>query len=133
MKKLKFFVLACAALVALASGAFAGVITFVDATDGASGNTTLADGSLWTSNTATTTDNIWRNRSPFGNGMPAATAFIYESNGAGTGVNEDCPRLKTSVTGLADGTYYVFAYFWAGNSPPTATNQFWLLRRFNEC
>lgn len=130
MKNMKFFVLAFAAMIVLTGTTFA-AITFVDATDGPTGNTTLAAGGVWSSvNPGVASDNLWRARPGFGNGMPSTSAVIFESSGQsanGTAL-EDCPRLKTTVTGLADGTYDVYAYFWTGNNPVTATNQFWLLR-----
>jgi subtilisin family serine protease len=87
-------------------------ITYVDATDGEAGNTSLATGEVFTSVDVGTSgsgaDGLWRWRE-FAN-----SATIFESGGdwAGDGNTEDCPRLVTLVE-VPEGDYNVYAYFWA--------------------
>jgi len=101
--------------------ASAAPITYVDATDGAAGNTSLAAGGVWTAAVdpaANGTDNLWRKRS-FGNG-----ASIFEASGQGT-PTDDAQRLVTKISGLTAGdTYKLYAFFWS----PNDINQQWLLR-----
>src|SRR6185503_5712914 len=64
------YFLTAAAVCALAWSASAQSITYVDATDGASGNTRLTNGATWspqTANQGTTGDGLWARRA-FGNG-----------------------------------------------------------------
>jgi hypothetical protein len=91
-------------------------ITYVDATAGAGGNTTLAAGGEFNPTTdASGTDGLWRART-LGN-----NASIFESGGdissAGSAVdgnNEDVARLATTITGLNPGGHYLlYAYFWS--------------------
>lgn len=95
-----------------------GPITYVDATSGSAGNTTQWGGSAWLTfnppkNQTSTADNQWEEEETgfggFGNGP---TSNWFESNREGT---ENCPQLRTRVTGLADQTYAVYAYFWVAN------------------
>lgn len=99
----------------------AAAITYVDATDGPAGNTSLAAGGAWTAAVdpdATGNDNLWRKRS-FGNG-----GTIFEASGQGT-PDENAQRLVTKISGLAPGdTYSLYAFFWS----PNDVNQQWLLR-----
>jgi hypothetical protein len=92
-----------------------GQVTYIDAN---SSNTTNADGSQFSptgpSGSAGTADSKWHQYTGYGNNGSCYTA--------GDGGTENAPAIKTSVTGLADGTYDVFAYFW---SDP---NQNWGLR-----
>ncbi len=78
------------------------VMTYLDATDGAGGNTTLSAGGTFTP----TTNPDWQIRTVFGNG-----GEIYQ------GGSEDpasAPELRTTITGLTPGQdYEVFANFWA--------------------
>jgi hypothetical protein len=71
-------------------------------------NTTLADGSALAATGPASgrgaKDNTWHERTGFGNG-----GSLFTSNEYG---EEDAPTLKTTLTGVADGTYDVFAYFW---------------------
>jgi hypothetical protein len=80
-------------------------VSFVDA--GLS-NTTKSDGSPFTptgpSGSPGAADNQWHQYSRFGN---SGSCFA-----AGESGTENAPALKTTITGLADGTYDVFAYFW---------------------
>ena len=112
---------AVAVLATSISAAIAAPITYVDATDGAAGNTALAAGGVWTAAVdpaATGTDNLWRKRS-FGNG-----ASVFETSGQGT-PTDDAQRLVTTVSGLTSGqSYKLYAYFWS----PNDVNQQWLLR-----
>ncbi len=121
MKKqgaLRTIFLTAVALAGVASRSLA-QITYVDATDGAGGNTSLAAGGVFTATTTGTTTN-WFKRSGAGtyNGNT-----IFETNGPSSGV-QDGPRLVTTVTGLPAGTYNVFAYFWSKNNG----TEDWLLR-----
>jgi hypothetical protein len=95
-------------------------ITYVDATTGVGGNTTLADGSAYTPplNGTTGADNQWEQRTTFGSG-----GNIYESGGEN--VTEDAPELRTKISGLTAGTEYtVYVYFW----DPGSTVEDWNLR-----
>jgi hypothetical protein len=80
--------------------------TYLDA-DGS--NTTLADGSplatTGPSDSDGTADGIWHEHTGYGNGGSVLLS--------GATATEDAPGLKTSITGLADGTYDVFVFFWA--------------------
>jgi hypothetical protein len=94
-----------------------GTVTYHDAV---TANTTLADGSpLATTGPETGTgpaaDGQWHlSADRGGNGGAALCANFASSELAPT---ENAPALKTTLTGLAAGTYDVFAYFL---SPPTA-------------
>jgi hypothetical protein len=81
-------------------------VTYIDATES---NTTEADDSAFTptgpSGTAGTVDNQWHEYTDYGNGGSCYTA--------GDGGTEDAPAIKTSISDLEDGTYDVFAFFWA--------------------
>ncbi|TWU00271.1 hypothetical protein Pla108_12190 [Botrimarina colliarenosi] len=83
-------------------------VTYVDATPI---NTTRTDGSpiasTAASNAAGAADNLWHERTGFGNG-----GSVLASNESGA---EDAAALKTTVTGLDAGVYEVFAYFWSDN------------------
>jgi hypothetical protein len=85
-----------------------GLVNYVDAN---ASNTMYASGAaLQTSppsGSAGPTDNLWHDRTGFGNG-----GSVLTSDESG---NEDAPQLKTTISGLADGTYDVFAYFWSDN------------------
>ncbi len=101
-------------------------ITYVDATSGVSGNTTLAAGGTFTPTAATSgTDGLWRLRT-LGN---SATAFesggdIAAAGNAVNGNNENVARLATTIAGLnPNARYHLYAYFW---SAPSA--QDWRIR-----
>jgi BNR repeat-containing family member len=85
-------------------------ITYLDATSGVGGNTTLSDGSLFTPPGDGTTglDNNWeiRNLGTGGN--------VYE---AGAEVpNENAPEIRTTISSLAPGARYaIYAFFWDAN------------------
>jgi hypothetical protein len=81
---------------------------YLDATSGVSGNTTLADGSLFSPplNGTTGTDNNWEQRTTFG-----SSGNIFESGGEN--VTENAPELRTLITGLTPGaSYSVYVNFW---------------------
>jgi len=97
-------------LVIVTTAASAQAITYVDAVQGASGNTFATGGSLadtsWENGTNgnTTSDTTWTLRSPFANG-----GTVYQARaGAGNAI----PELTTQITGLADGVYDIWAYGW---------------------
>jgi hypothetical protein len=92
-------------------------ITYVDANDGEKGNTKLASGALLMPTTdGSGSDYLWRLRTGFAN--PAGSGTIYEAGGQYGDANnpEDCPRLVTTVSGLPEGTYKVYVYFWSDDS-----------------
>ncbi|MES2439128.1 MAG: hypothetical protein V4584_08670 [Verrucomicrobiota bacterium] len=108
------------ALVLAGISASDAAITYVDATSGVSGNTTLASGGTFSPplNGTTGSDNQWEQRTVFG-----SSGTIFEANGEVT--TENAPRLAVTIP-VSDGTYEIFAYFW---SPGTGdANQQWLLR-----
>jgi hypothetical protein len=93
---------------------------YLDATSGVSGNTTLADGSLFSPplNGTTGADNNWEQRTVLG-----SSGNIFESGGEN--VTENAPELRTLITGLTPGVEYsVYANFW----DPTSTTEDWSLR-----
>ncbi len=95
-------------------------VTYVDATSGAGGNTTLANGSTFTPplNGTTGADNNWEQRTTFGSG-----GNIFESGGEN--VTENAPELRTMISGLTAGSQYtLYAFFW----DPTSANEDWNLR-----
>jgi hypothetical protein len=99
-------------------------ITYVDATSGVVGNTTLAAGGVFTPAADGTTglDNNWEERLALASG-----GNIFEATGEGAAVGENAPRLVTTITGLTPGaSYNVYAYFWS-KTTSSATEQ-WLLR-----
>jgi hypothetical protein len=92
-----------------------GLTTYIDA---GTSNTTNADDSAFSptgpSGSAGTADSLWHEYTGYGNGGSCFTA--------GDGGTENVPTIKTTITGLADGTYDVFAYYWCN---PT---QDWVVR-----
>jgi hypothetical protein len=93
---------------------------YLDATSGVSGNTTLADGSLFSPplNGTTGTDNNWEQRTVFG-----SSGNIFESGGEN--VTENAPELRTLITGLTPGeAYSVYVNFW----DPTSATEDWNVR-----
>tara|TARA_R110002072_G_scaffold302499_1_gene485904 strand:+ start:69746 stop:70804 length:1059 start_codon:yes stop_codon:yes gene_type:complete len=95
--------LALAVATTLASP-LAAQITYVDADE--TTNTTFADGTPMVTTTANLNDDVWRART-FANG-----GTIYSSCEAGT-PGEDCPMLRTTITGLIPTLpYNIYAYFW---------------------
>jgi hypothetical protein len=83
--------------------------------DASTGNTTRASGTGdWDSGPgaseagASATDNLWHWRTGTGNGDD-----VLASGATNTTTTENAPTLKTTLSGLADGVYDVFAFFWA--------------------
>jgi hypothetical protein len=84
-----------------------GLVTYTDAS---TSNTTNADGSAFSptgpsGSVGPASDNKWHEYTVYGNGGSCYTA--------GDNGTENVPTIKTTVSGLADGTYDVFAYFWS--------------------
>lgn len=93
---------------------------YFDATSGVSGNTTLADGSLFSPplNGTTGADHNWEQRTVFG-----SSGTIFESGGEN--VTENAPELRTLITGLTPGAAYsVYVNFW----DPTSATEDWNVR-----
>jgi hypothetical protein len=82
-----------------------GLVSYIDATKS---NTEQSDGSAFTptgpSGSAGAADNQWHEYTGYGNGGSCYTA--------GDSGIENAPAIKTTISGLADGTYDVFAFFW---------------------
>jgi hypothetical protein len=80
----------------------------VNYTDANTSNTTNADGNAFSptgpSGSKGAVDNLWHEYTGYGNG-----GSCYTAGDSGT---ENVPTIKTTVSGLADGTYDVFAYYW---------------------
>lgn len=94
-------------------------ITYVDATSGAGGNTTLANGSTFSPplNGTTGTDNNWEQRTPLGSG-----GNIFESGGEAA---ENAPEIRTTISGLIPGANYAtYVFFWDASG----TTENWNLR-----
>ncbi len=97
-------------------------ITYVDATSGANGNTTLTNGGTFAPPANSATTNNWNERSPLASG-----GNIFESGGAAASAGGNAPRLVTTITNLVPGAnYFLYAYFWS-KTITSATEQ-WLLR-----
>jgi len=114
----------CCACVAALLGAGAVSVSaqyfYLDATSGLGGNTTLADGSLFSPplNGTTGADNNWEQRTVFG-----SSGNIFESGGEN--VTENAPELRTLIAGLTPGAAYsVYVNFW----DPTSINEDWNIR-----
>jgi hypothetical protein len=104
-------------ILAMAAAASAAKISYVDANDGERGNTKLAAGGVFTPTAENSgADNLWRLRTGYAN--PSGSGTIYEAGGtfSETDNTEDCPRLVTTVSGLPEGTYKVYVYFWSDDS-----------------
>ena len=94
-------------------------ITYVDAAEGASGNTFATGGSLsdtsWLNTSTEGGDNDqWVKRTGVGNNGTVFQGWWDESGG-----NTGIPELTTQITGLTDGLQYdVWVFFWtaAGNN-----------------
>jgi hypothetical protein len=99
--------LAIVAVLLLLTSSSVAQTTYVDATDDVSGNTTFLDGTTFTATSAGSNDDLWRERTGFGNNNS-----FFESNAYG-GVGENARMLTTTITGLAPGAqYYIYGYFW---------------------
>lgn len=126
MKSLAITTLSAGLLLGLSAQ---GAITYVDAQEGGAGNTYATGGSLgdtsWidtTDNGGTYSDSVWELR--FG-GTPGWT----QHNGgdvieAQVSTSFDHPQLTTEITGLADGTYDVWVFFW---NQVTSATQDWVI------
>jgi hypothetical protein len=83
-----------------------GKVSYIDASES---NTSESDGSPFTptgpSGNAGAVDNQWHEYTGYGNG---GSCYI-----AGDGGTENTPAIKTTISGLTDGIYDVFAYFWS--------------------
>lgn len=83
-----------------------GLVHYVDAT---TSNTTRATGAALAatgpSSAEGVVDSNWHWRTGSGNGSD-----VLASGGSGS---ENAPAIRTTLSGLADGSYDVFAYFWA--------------------
>jgi lysophospholipase L1-like esterase len=86
-------------------GVTLGLVSYIDASPS---NTTNENGSAFSptgpSGSAGAADNLWHEYTGYGNNGSCYTA--------GDGGTENVPTIKTTVSGLSDGTYDVFAYFW---------------------
>lgn len=96
-------------VVALELGTGAGLsgkVTYVDATEA---NTAAVSGGVWNDGSPTgtqgATDNRWHLRTGFGNGAGVWTTDELAS--------ENAPALVTTITGVAQGKYDVFAFIWS--------------------
>ena len=105
-------------------------ITYVDALEGPGGNTfatgaTLTDTS-WidlTSNAAAPDDNLWMKRSGGDPGWSQHNGGAV-IQGQVTGFPNGLPELTTEVTGLGEGRYEVWAFFW---EQTTSDTQNWVI------
>ncbi len=100
-------------------GAITGAVVYVDATSGADGNTTLADGTTFNPplNGTTGADQDWEQRTPYASG-----GNVFESGGEAA---ENAPELRLTLTNLIAGANYsIYAFFW--DVPGTSDN--WSLR-----
>lgn len=89
-----------------------GTITYVDAVEGAAGNTFATGGSLANTTWIATSskEDQWFKRTDYGNGGDIYQASHNVDNG------DDMPELTTQITGLADGTYNIWVFFWDSNN-----------------
>lgn len=89
-------------------------ITYVDAS---AANLTLANGSPFVPSVTSNAynDSNWSVRS---GASLASNDSVYEAGGStnGTLVGETVPLIRQTLTGLAAGTYNVYAYFWSGSN-----------------
>jgi hypothetical protein len=113
MQNLKTPKTICLAALLLSALPLAAQITYVDATSGSGGNTTLTNGTQWNPLTSggSAGDGVWLRRTVFGN-----SGTIFENSGSGTTTSDDAHPLLTSVSGLEDNTYDVYVYFWSDSS-----------------
>ena len=103
------------------SAAFAAV-TYIDAVHGTGGNTSATGGTLadtsWINFTDSSNEdqNQWRLRPGTNRG---AGDSIYQARDNG---GDTIPELMTQLTGLADGTYNLYAFFWDDASSVSNTH-----------
>ena len=105
-------IISCTVAVTLATCVLTnGAITYVDITDGASGNTMCFTNGQWTvwegypGQTSVQNDGVWDERG-FGN-----NATIYQNAGYGQ-VDTNAVPLRTTVS-VQPGTYDVYVFFWS--------------------
>jgi len=120
-QKWSSFLAVAAAALCTANYGFASAITYIDATDGAGGNTALAAGGTWTAASVRDTDGHWAKRTGLANG-----STVFESNGNASALpGEDAERLVTTISGLTPGqAYNLYAFFWS----PNDNAQQWMFR-----
>jgi hypothetical protein len=88
-------------------------ITYIDAIEGASGNTFATGGSLadvsWIENPGSTGTNEtqWNLRTEVEGNSSALFQALHE-----VAISDEMPELTTQITGLADGTYAIWAFYW---------------------
>ncbi len=105
---------ALGAMLMLSAATSHAAIMYVDAVEGPSGNTfatggTLADTS-WLDVSTTNPDNDdWRKRDDAAFGFTNGGSVFQAITNLTTAT---IPELTTQITGLADGTYEVYAFFW---------------------
>lgn len=97
----------------MAGTAAQGDIVYVDAVAGVGGNTfatggELSDTSWWNAGGQTGTGDQWGTRTD--DGINGGSAFQAED--ANADFAGDFVELNTQLTGLADGTYDIYAFFW---------------------
>ncbi|MCG8584711.1 MAG: FecR family protein, partial [Pirellulales bacterium] len=103
-------------------------ITYIDAVAGPKGNTLVTGGSLgetsWRidSNIGVALEEQWRER-PFGNGSTIYQA-IHNVDDAG---GDEMPELTTQISGLADGTYDVWVFYWDSTDKNEQGQQTWTI------
>ncbi len=106
----------------LASTPVSAAVTYVDAVNGAAGNTFATGGSLATTSWINFTDSSnedqdqWRLR-PGSNRGVGDTIYHARTNGSDT-----IPELTVLLPGLADGTYNIYAFFWDDSSSTANTH-----------
>ena len=114
MKLLSLFTLSVGLAVGLNTH---GAITYVDAVEGASGNTGVTGQPLsdtsWVGPDDSGDNNTQWNKRAFSNG---GTIFQGRYSGSGTPA---FPELNTQITGLSDGLYDVWVFFWDGGGANT--------------
>lgn len=105
MKNKRSVLIVCAASLAMASAPARAAITYVDAVAGVSGNTfetgSTPDDTNWSSATAQN-QGLWQERTGFGNNGNIFQAWFADS----------VPEITTRITGLPDGIYDVYVFFW---------------------
>jgi hypothetical protein len=109
-------------------------IGLVNYTDAGPSNTTNADGSAFSptgpSGSYGSADGSWHEYTGYGNG-----GSCYTDGQSGSNV----PTIKTTVSGLANGTYDVFAYYWCVPTPESGasggfdTNDWGIRAGFDPC
>ncbi len=112
-------ILLSSALIAIPAHA-AFTITYVDALEGAGGNTFATGGSQgdtsWIANTDGSSDTGWSNRALAD--YNGDTIFQALPDGSA----ENIPELTTRISGLADGTYEIWTFYW---DQVVSTDQNW--------